>query len=212
MGHMQGEFAEPLNAATVKTASMMGPRLEDGILTGGREGEWLVECRGRMTVARRAASCLLVPGAGDRVLTADLGGENYILAVLDRGAASAPAEIAVADAGSLLIQAPRLTLRAEDAQLDATTLKAAGRRLTVLYDEAAATVGRLTAVATLVHSVIDRLLQQARSVTRTVDGVETVKATHMVLEATETVVVKGRQSFVGAEEDAVIRGKRVNLG
>lgn len=210
MGHMQGEIMRAADGASAPLPGSDG--LAEGILAGGLEGGWLVERGGRMIVARRAASCLLVPEAGDRVLTADTASGCFILAVLLRAADDAPAELAVAGADSLLVRAPRVTLRTDEARIDAGTLTAAGRRLTVLYDEAAATVGRLTAVVTLAHSVVDRLLQQARSITRTVEGVETVKATHLVLEATETVVVKGRQSFVGAEEDAVVRGKRVNLG
>ncbi|MCZ7684357.1 MAG: DUF3540 domain-containing protein [Sandaracinaceae bacterium] len=48
------------------------------------DGELAVVHEGRSTLARRAASCLLAPAAGDTVLVARTGGRAYVLAVLER--------------------------------------------------------------------------------------------------------------------------------
>src|SRR5579859_8052403 len=78
--------------------------------------------------ARRAASCLLQPGAGDTVLAAQVAGNIWILAVLVRG--DTPALLPLPADSTLKVAQGGLKLAVQDE----LTL-AAGRQLTALAPE-----------------------------------------------------------------------------
>ncbi|HKQ30732.1 MAG TPA: DUF3540 domain-containing protein [Burkholderiales bacterium] len=65
------------------------------------------------TLACTAASCLLRPRGGDRIVALACGREVFITAILERGDAST-AEIGVTGAPELTLAAPRVTVRASE--------------------------------------------------------------------------------------------------
>jgi len=80
---------------TVELADDAGPCLQDP--------------RGEPVPARRAVSCLIEPAAGDKVLTAEAGGQVYVLAVLERPDEALPLHIDTKR--DLRISANRISLK-----------------------------------------------------------------------------------------------------
>src|SRR5579871_1081633 len=107
--------------------------------------------------ARRAASCLLQPGAGDTVLAADLTDGTWILAVLVRG--GSPAVIPLPADSTLKVAQGSLQLSVPD-----ELILAAGRQLSAIAPEvslqaarAGVTLGALQFAAGLVEATVDHI-------------------------------------------------------
>ncbi len=96
MAHLLGAGPAGPDAGALVDARVVSWAEDRGMLEGGR-------------TARLGASCLLRPGAGDRVLTWQGGDECWILTVLDRADSASPAVLAAGVSG-LAIQAPTIAL------------------------------------------------------------------------------------------------------
>ena len=104
LDRMLGTTAEPKRPVGLADAVVLTWTDGTGTLGDGR-------------TVKAAASCLLRPAAGDRVLIYDgEGGERWILTVLERAEAE-PA--VVATTGPLTIKAPRLALTADAVHIQA---------------------------------------------------------------------------------------------
>ena len=78
-------------------------------------------------IARRSASCLIQPDAGDRVLAWRAeDGECWVLGVLSRSASPDSPAVLASD-GPLTVDAPRVALRSPDIHLQAENLLVAAR-------------------------------------------------------------------------------------
>ena len=112
---------QAISAGTV-LERMLGAPLEAraGALVESEVRSW-AETSGTLAdgrTARLGASCLLRPAPGDRVLAwCGEAGERWVLAVLDRSAASQPAVLATP--GPLSIDAPKVGLRADAVHIQA---------------------------------------------------------------------------------------------
>jgi len=72
------------DVSTMMRMRKEGPELVYAVVAGSEDGGILAETPMGEVAARRAASCLLQPEKGDRVLMAHDDGKNWILAVLER--------------------------------------------------------------------------------------------------------------------------------
>ena len=176
--------------------------------------------------AAPAASCLLSPAPGDRVLVAvPPEGVLYILSVLERDA-SAPVEIALGD-DVRLRAGRRLTLEApNDVALCGHTVRLASQELEVSAAEGVFAIKKasfmsgamqlyvdvVTALVTRVESHIENLSVHAKHSQRYVEGLDLVRAGSVDVRADQAVKIRGENTFVAADELVKLDGEQIHLG
>jgi hypothetical protein len=226
-----GEQAMTETAALQPTAPRTRRR-EPAKATKAIAGEWCVgilgvDAAGAQIVAssdlrlraRRAASCLLEPVAGDNVACLRIApDEVWVMAVLQReegtaNVVSCPGQMRIAvDGGTLELAAARVGLRSDE--LDIATQK------TRLATDTADVVGRkLSVVATsfklvgsVLSSVMDRVQHFSKHYLRTTDGIDRVAATHLECEAKQLLRLEGEHTLVNGRELIKARGAQIHFG
>lgn len=190
-------------------------------------GEWCVgilriDARGRQVVAsgdlklraRRAASCLLEPAAGDSVACLRIApDEVWIMAVLQReeGTANvlsceggAGMRIA-AEGGRLELAAEELDIATQRTRLATDTADVVGRQLSVVGTS-------LKLVGSVLSSVMDRVQHFSRHYLRTTDGIDRVAATHVECEAKQLMRLEGEHTLINGRELVKARGAQIHFG
>lgn len=207
--------------------SSSGPALHDGRLIGVdgttlrvQAGPWVLD-------ATRAASCLVDPGPGDRVLVAVLGREAFVLAVLARDDGAAATTIAadgdvhlVARGGRVSIQGTEgvalsgaeVTASASRISLAADALDLAGRTLSLVVDLAHTRVGAAKLVARTADAVLDRLFVRAERAFRQVEGLDQTRAGQIDIVAKDCALLRGEHTIVGADGMLKVDGEQVHIG
>jgi hypothetical protein len=169
--------------------------------------------------ARRAASCLLEPAAGDSVACLRIAPrEVWVMAVLQREEGTANVlrcadnlRIAV-DGGALELQAVRVGVKSEE--LDIATQK------TRMATETADVVGRevhliatsIKVVGSVLSSVMERVQHFSKHYLRTTDGIDRVAATHLECEAKQLLRLEGEHTLVSGRELIKARGAQIHFG
>jgi hypothetical protein len=173
-------------------------------------------------VARRAASCLLEPAVGDRVLLAtEDRGDAYVLAVLDQRDPSSSAisvdgdltlrslrgKVSVAaQEGVELVSAAAVRIAASAVELEAL------ETLSILGGAVKAELGRVKAYATSLDGFFERVAVHAKRALRTVDELDQVKAGHLDYAATGSAHLRGENALVSAHELVKVNGEQVHIG
>jgi hypothetical protein len=176
--------------------------------------------------ARRAASCLLQPAAGDTVLAAVLADSTWVLAVLVRG--DSPAIVPLPADATLKVAAGSLSFTVPDE----LTL-AAGRQVSVLSPEvsvqaarASIGLGALQLAAGLVEATVEhiktatefldtvatRVRLKAGSVHRQVEDLEHLQAGQLYYSIKNVLNMRGKHAVVSAESEVRVDGERIHLG
>jgi hypothetical protein len=147
-------------------------------------------------LAKRAASCLLDPAAGDRVLLAtEEGGDAYVLAVLEK-----------ADKGASTISVDGdLTLRST---VDITGIE----ELSVLGGAVKAELGKVKLYASTLDGFFERIRSHAKNSHRTVEELDQVNARHIDYAAQESAHLRGENALVTAHHLVKVNGEQVHVG
>lgn len=176
--------------------------------------------------ARRAASCLLQPAAGDIALVADVEGGLWVLAVLVRGDSPAvlplPADstLKVAQGGLKLAVRDELTLAA-GRQLSAVAPEVsvqaarAGFTLGALQLAAGlveATVDQVKTIAQFLDTVAERVRLKAVSSHREVEDLEHLQAGQLYYSIKNVLNMRGKHAVMSAESEVRVDGERIHLG
>jgi hypothetical protein len=179
--------------------------------------------------ARRAASCLLAPEAGDRVLVARTGdGHVYVLSVLDRHDADSPERWAgegdvtieaksgrvdvVASEGASISSAREVALRGQSLSLTSAVAKIAVSRLSMLGKEVLGEWSRARVVAETLETAAELVSQTAARVTRVVTEIEHVRAGAIDMAAEKVLAIHAENAMVTAKELVKMDGEAVQLG
>lgn len=175
-------------------------------------------------VARRAASCLLLPSPRDRVLVA-LAPEPFIVAVIARDS-DGVAELRID--GDAKLHARRLHLGASEAMsltsenvisLLSSKLSLKSVR-TELFSEHVETVAKrarasfdeVSLVAKTYDLFAQRIAQRAAYVYRFVEQLDRLRARHFDHRAEELAQIKGKHTVIHASEVAKIDGEQIHVG
>lgn len=176
--------------------------------------------------ARRAASCLLQPAAGDTALVADVDGSLWVLAVLVRGDSPAvvplPADSTVKVAGgSLKLTIPEELTLAAGRQLSAVAPEVsvqaarAGLSLGALQLAAGlveATVDQVKTLAGFLDTVAERVRLKAGSSHREVEDLEHLQAGQLYYSIKNVLNMRGKHAVMSAEGEVRLDGERIHLG
>ncbi|HKJ88426.1 MAG TPA: DUF3540 domain-containing protein [Gammaproteobacteria bacterium] len=200
--------------------------LGSGVVESAAQGGWAVACDAGRVRARKAFSCLVEPRNGDRVLVAELAGEAYILAVLERpgcqdACLSFPGNVEVqAPNGNLDMVADReVGVTASEAHVTAQRTRMLSREMDVYAGTLAVRGGALNAQATEVNvtaqrssSVIGRVFQRAESVIRQVEQVETLNVGNLIQTVREQLNLRARWGVLRTRKDLSIDGEHIHMG
>lgn len=177
--------------------------------------------------ARRAASCLLAPLVGDKVLLVTDQDEAYVLAVLERAQPNQatlelPGDTEIRTAGGRL----RLSARdgigmetASDVSLLATRLNVSAVQGEVLVNSLSFTgdllrgcIDRIKLVGRSFDSVLDRYCQRVGRSYRHVDEIDQVKASQMYYEAKNTFSLHSKNTVMTADELVKVDAEQIHMG
>ncbi len=219
---------------------MIAARHEESPISGHRDGERVTTARvmladgdryllrfedGGETVAARAASCLLAPCPGDRVLVARVP-EAFVLAVLERDSRR-PAEVVFDGDAAIRSRKGRLELQANEGvkvttkafQVLSQSMSLAGGRAEVLFGELHAVAAKARAsfdeagvVAKTYDLVADRIAERAERVYRFVSQLDQLRARHFDYRAEHCAQIKGENTVIVASQVARMDGEQVHIG
>jgi hypothetical protein len=177
--------------------------------------------------AEVAASCLLSPAPGDRVLVAHAGEEAYILAVL-RQSSDGEARLmfdkdvslsvpqgrlrVVAQEGVEIASPESLSVRVKNLAANAEQLQVAFSLLNLVGQSIATKTKKVRVVAETVDTVAGRIYERAVNFLRRTDELDRVEAKNMELRAEHLVHVHGENAVTTAEELVKIDGSQVHVG
>ncbi|MCK6422024.1 MAG: DUF3540 domain-containing protein [Aquabacterium sp.] len=194
----------------------------------------------RMSGARRALGCLVLPEAGDEVAcwrVARPGGDDavYILGVLARPTPTAAT--ATASASSVRLQlGPGATLGVRDGELaieatqgvridatqcalDCERLEVRAGQVSVVYralqsvgELCQATLGQLRLVGQALTTVFDHQSHHAQQYRRSVEGVDALDAEVVDHRARELMRLQGRNLLSEGDRLVKVRGTQIHLG
>jgi hypothetical protein len=179
----------------------------------------------RDIAARRAASCLLCPKPGDRVLLG-LVPEAYVLAVLDRDESS-PSElgffgdVSLVAGGELALRgqegvtvtsANRISLLSRLLDIKAADGRLAVERLTAVAKAAQAHFEKLGLVAQACDLVADRIGTRAKRIYRFVEELDQLRTRHLDYRAQDTAQLRATHTAVTAKQVVKIDGEQVHVG
>ena len=189
----------PLSAAAI---------LFHGTVKGREAVQYFVADGNGLVRALRAASCLIDPQPGDRVLVSVAQGEAYILAVLN-GAAETRIDVAgtltIASGTGLSLEAPRISTKAEEAEYRFARLSVTSLRLDSTLEIAKLTAERL-------HTMATDILAEIGNSVRRVAGLDHVSAGQIDQRAKDTASLHGRFTSVTADKDVRIDGDQIHMG
>jgi hypothetical protein len=181
--------------------------------------------------ALRADSCLIAPECGDTVLVCSgvevgLTSVSYILAVLSRAHPShgvlalpggatissdegklsfAAKEIAMDGERSVSVKAPRVDMKAAQADMQFASLRTS-------INDFRGMLGSVTTVAQSINSTVGRLLQKATNSFRWTENLDETRAGRMRLQVAERFHLKSRHASVVAEGQVKIDAEKIDLG
>lgn len=181
---------------------------------------------GRLT-ARRAASCLLVPCVGDRVLCAvETRGDAFVLAVLERAdetRATLEVEGAVTlrsteklslvgEKGVDVVGGTAVRIASVRVDVNSVETRIASHAVEILGDVVKAELGRAKIVAKSIDGLVERMSQRVKRSFRWVEEIDQVKAKHIDYAAENVAHIRGETTVVTAKDLVKVNGEQIHVG
>lgn len=188
---------------------------------------WLLHADQCAFEARQAASCLLTPQPGDRVLVYCQAGEAWVLAVLDRElgaewAIETPGPMRLGPrSGDLSMHARRtvhvrggeaIDLRTPGLGVRAATARLVSRHASWLCDRCEGRFNVLRLVGRACEGLFERFRRRARVSYREVETLDHACSGEMHYRADANLSLEGGNLLGSAEHLASIDGKQIHLG
>lgn len=203
------------------------PSFDPGTVIGrdGRDFRLRMAC-GEIE-ARRAKSCLVEPELGDHVLVAEVGGRNWVLAVLEGEEGARSRLVAEGDLelqaqsgqvrigsgeGIELTAGKEVSIASGTFELHAVDASAIFERMTLIGSTLRADLGAVKAVAGAIDSVVERVTQRAKRVYRFVEEFDQLRAELIDYVATKNASLRGENTVMTATECVKIDGEQVHIG
>ena len=194
-------------------------RQEIARVVGRSGGGWAVRIQSRVVTARRAASCLLEPAEGDRVLLAvPAQGDPWLLAVLERPGADAHHRLKLD--GPLTVESgARLELRGPEVVVDTpryTLVTKAAKILAGTMDYVGRTAGVSLEVTKVVSEALDvmgeRFVQHVKRSYRMIEEMDVTRAEQVDIRASENLHVRAKNAVVQAQQVYKVDAEQIHLG
>jgi len=173
-------------------------------------GPIAVEHEGGHGVARRAASCLLAPRSGDRVLCAEVGDSLYVLAVLEREGSAT--EIEVDGDLSLRSRGGSVRLAGRAVALVGEEISSVAKELRLLGDMVTIDAKRVRQVSEYAERIADSVKETFGSSYRSVAEGEHVQAGNMTWSLRHMLRCHAETAVVTAKKLIKLDGDQIHLG
>ena len=168
---------------------------------------------------RRAASCFVVPQAGDQVwLGGDLMSGVFVTAVLELSPNPVrhirlPAGAVISTSqGNLTIDAENLHINSVKVSLQAGSAAVCVKKVVGVGAEVTWSFGQIKVVTDLFESFADKFVQFSRWSQRNVDGMDQVRSRQIDYRADQTVQIHGENLIANASNLVKIDGEQIHLG
>jgi hypothetical protein len=198
------------------------------VIRGDGEGCVVRTATAGLLECRRAASCLLQPEIGDRVLVSGPdANETFVIAVLERCTPGMQRLTLTGDT-TISVQAGTLSLQGQQgiALASPQTISLSGQQLTATAATGTfvvgasqwvgrsldATVSRLKLLGESLESLVDRVVQHSRISVRRIDEMERVESRQIDYHAQEMLSLRGEATMIGGKELIKADGKQIHLG
>jgi hypothetical protein len=188
-------------------AAPPAPQLLEGVVSRAG-GSPLCECGGIAVPFRRAPSCLLEPGEGDRILVCRTEGGAYALAVLERS--GSPAVIPLPEDSR--IEGKRLSVAAETLRVAAGGASVRAGRLDVKAVLSRADFTFLTVKARELVRLAGNFLSRSRRHRAEAEEAMRLAAPDLRLDAAEALRARAGAVDLKAEGPAKLDGAAVQVG
>ncbi len=176
-------------------------------------------------VARRAASCLLAPEPGDRVLLT-LQPEPFVLAVLERdhdrvarlevrgdAVMTTSGELTLEGNEGVAVRTPKaLSLLSRALNVRSSHAEIATERLVAVAKQARASFDEAGVVSRSIDAVAERITQKAARAYRMVTELDQLRARHLDYRADHSARISSENTIVTAREVVKVDGEQVHIG
>lgn len=184
---------------------------EGDVVAADASGALQVEIQGRRWRAQRAASCLLTPEPGDRVLLVTLNHQLWLLAVLARASAQQAARIScdgdlqLECAGALSLSSQQFRLQAQQGECDISHLRYRGESLSS-WVSVAHFFGRQC------ESVWESLSQLSQRLLRKTTQCEQVRAGQLDIKTDDFTRLHSRNTLISSQSLTKVDAKQIHMG
>ena len=194
-------------AASDETAPSMVLARVSGVL----EKAVLVEIAGRSHAARQAASCLLSPEVGDVAMcsTSRLG--IHVLHVLERSTPEC-ATVSVPGAKRLVLEQSAIDVRTDDLDASAARARVQVEQLHLFSRVVSVMAGGFDLVADRIKRIARLETTSTGDSVRTVRNTDTLRAGHILHDASEVMSLRSQVAVIEARGDVRINGERITVG
>ena len=213
------DLSELLNTTPARTA----PANELGqVVADLGQGVFLVQSNGTGLTCLHAASCVLLPEAGDQVLLAHVAGnvrQSWIVAVLVRAGrgpaqwrvdgdlviASTQGAVSVQAGSALNLQSDALNVQADTGQIAVAQMRVSG----TLWQ---GTLGTVRLLGQVCETLVDRIMQISKISLRRVEQIDHVRAAQLDYEGSARVRIRSKYTAVTAKNVLKAKGRQVHIG
>ena len=171
----------------------------------------VLEIAGENRAAVQAASCLLSPQAGDVVMCSASHLGIHVLHILKRSEHER-ATISAPGAKRLVLEQPAIDLRTEDFDASAVRARVTVEHLHLFSRLVAAVTGGFELVADRIKRIARLEATSTGDSVRTVRNSDTLRAGHIVHEASEVMSLRSDVAIIEARGDVRVNGERVSVG
>lgn len=212
---------------TVQAQESLPTTLQEAIVIGGGNNNWIIQSDTGTYNAKKAVSCLVCPEIGDKVLTVSLAsGTSNILAILERKQSQTThlkfdGDVDISSSKSIrMVANERIdALSADKMNFDSNELNIHSNKSSLLFDklslsgnEACHSINKIRVLAKYIETVSETSKQVMKNSFRLVSGLESVKAGEIIQRVKKRFTIQSKQVSMLAEQDAKLNGKRVHLG
>ncbi len=212
---------------TLKQQEIMSTSVEEAMVIGGCDSNWIVQAESGTCTAKKAVSCLVAPEIGDKVLCVLLAsGASSILAILERKQSHTThlkfdGDLDISSSNSIRLVANerlnafsgnKMSFDSSDLSIRSKIVSALFNKLNVTGEEANHSIGKIRILAKYMESVSETSRQIMNNSFRLVSGLESVKAGEILQTVKNHFKVQSKQATILAEDDARVNAKRVHLG
>ncbi len=175
------------------------------------DGSMMVESEGRGWHCRRAASCLMTPEFGDRVLIASADGQIWLLAVLERAETQQPVvlsvdgDLQIAPNGNLSLASQGLNITATTGDCHIDSMNYSGESLTAWLSLSRVVGKQCESVWQAVTQISHRLLRKTTQM-------EQVRAGQLDMQAEDYLRMHAQNTVITSKAITKVDSEQIHMG
>lgn len=187
----------------IHTIAEISEVVEQGVTYG-------VMLNGHQYVCDKAASCLLVPKVGDKVLVSGPeSGELYIIAIIKQ---AVPEQSELAVKGHLSISSEAFSLQSKQLQVKADTAQCVIDSADYVGKELRTTISISRIVGKVYEVIADRLSQMSRNSFKITEQVDQTRAGTIDYQADDSARIHSKYTMVTGKELVKVDSDQIHMG